>query len=85
MKVLIEVVGWLGAVLMLSAYVLLTLGRLKPQASRYHWLNIVSGAGLICNSGYNGAYPSVMINVIWLIIGLYGVFGRPAAQDVVTQ
>jgi len=85
MKVLIEVVGWLGAVLMLSAYVLLTLGRLKSQSPVYHWLNIVSGAGLICNSGYNGAYPSVMINVVWLIIGLYGVYARPASQGVVTQ
>jgi len=85
MKVFIEVVGWVGAVLMLSAYVLLTLGRLKSHSPRYHWLNIVSGAGLICNSGYNGAYPSVMINVVWLIIGLYGVFGRPTSQDAVTQ
>jgi hypothetical protein len=74
MKVLVEVVGWIGAIMMLSAYVLLTLGRLKSQSPVYHWLNIVSGAGLIVNSGWNGAYPSVCINVVWLIIGLYGVF-----------
>jgi len=74
MKVLVEVVGWVGAIMMLSAYVLLTLGRLKSQSPVYHWLNIVSGAGLIVNSGFNGAYPSVCINVVWLIIGLYGVF-----------
>jgi hypothetical protein len=74
MRVLVEVVGWIGAIMMLSAYVLLTLGRLKSQSPVYHWLNIVSGAGLIVNSGFNGAYPSVCINVVWLIIGLYGVF-----------
>jgi hypothetical protein len=79
MKVFVEVVGWLGALMMLSAYILLTLGRLKAQAPLYHWLNIVSGAGLICNSSWNGAYPSVCINVVWLIIGLYGVFGRASA------
>ena len=45
MKVLVEVVGWVGALMMLSAYVLLTLGRLKSQSPWYHWLNIVSGAG----------------------------------------
>src|SRR3569833_66796 len=74
MKVLVEVVGWVGAIMKLSAYVLLTLGRLKSQSPVYHWLNIVSGAGLIVNCGFNGAYPSVCIFVVWLIIGLFGVF-----------
>ena len=85
MKVLVEVVGWIGAVMMLSAYVLLTLGRLKSQSPVYHWLNIVSGAGLIVNSGWNGAYPSVCINVVWLIIGLYGVLARPTPESVVAK
>jgi hypothetical protein len=78
MKLFVEVAGWLGALLMLSAYVLLTVGRLKSQSPLYHWLNIISGAGLICNSGWNGAYPSVFINAVWLAIGFYGVFARSA-------
>jgi len=80
MKVLVELVGWVGAIMMLSAYVLLTLRRLKSQSPVYHWLNIISGAGLIVNSGWNGAYPSVCINVVWLIIGLYGVFARHESE-----
>ena len=83
MKVLVEVVGWLGALMMLSAYILLTLGRLKSQSPQYHWLNIIASAGLIVNGGWNGAYPSVGLNVIWLVIAVYGVFGsRPASQSV---
>jgi hypothetical protein len=31
------------------------------------------------NSGWNGAYPSASINLIWAVIGLYGVFGRHLA------
>jgi hypothetical protein len=85
MKVLVELVGWVGAIMMLSAYVLLTLGRLKSQSPVYHWLNIVSGAGLIVNSGWNGAYPSVCINVVWLIIGLYGVFARHSHESAVAK
>ena len=45
----------------------------------YQWLNVFAGAGLIVNSGWNGAYPSVFINVVWMAVGLYGVFGRAAA------
>jgi hypothetical protein len=85
MKVLVEIVGWVGAIMMLSAYVLLTLGRLKSQSPVYHWLNIVSGAGLIVNSGWNGAYPSVCINGVWLIIGLYGVFARHAPEGAIAK
>ncbi len=76
----IEIVGWIAAALLLSAYVLLTLGKISSRSRVYQWLNVFAGAGLIVNSGWNGAYPSVFINVVWMAVGLYGVFGRAAAQ-----
>jgi len=72
----IEIIGWLAAAMMLSANLLLTMGKLSARSNLYHWLNALSGAGFIINSGWNGAYPSVFINVVWMCIGLYGVFGR---------
>ena len=74
MKILIEIIGWVAAGMMLSAYVLLTNGRLSSTSRVYQWLNVLSGAGFIINSGWNGAYPSAFINVMWMGIGLYGVF-----------
>ncbi len=85
MKLLIEIIGWVAAAMMLAAYVLLTTGRLPSNSPVYQWLNVLSGAGFIVNSGWNGAYPSAFINVMWMAIGLYGVFRgtgvgpRPAA------
>jgi hypothetical protein len=76
----IEVIGWAAAILMLSAYVLLTMGRLSARSHWYHWLNILSGAGFVLNSGWNGAYPSASINVVWVAIGLYGLLG-PAKSN----
>lgn len=76
LKYAIEIVGWLAAAVMLSAYVLLTNGKVSARSSVYHWLNVLSGVGFIVNSGWNGAYPSACINVVWVAIGLYGVFGR---------
>ena len=76
MKYTVEVIGWVAAAMMLSAYVLLTMGRLSARSNVYHWLNVLSGAGFIINSGFNGAYPSASINVVWAVIGLYGIFGR---------
>jgi len=75
----IEIVGWLAAALMLSAYLLLTSGRLSSRSNLYHWMNVLSGAGFVINSGWNGAYPSAFINVIWIAIALYGLLGRQLA------
>jgi hypothetical protein len=74
LKILVEIIGWVAAAMMLSAYVLLTTGRLSSRSQLYQWLNVLSGAGFIVNSGWNGAYPSAFINVMWMAIGLYGVF-----------
>ena len=74
MKILIEIIGWAAAVMMLSAYVLLTTGRLRSLSPTDQRLNVFSGAGFIVNSGWNGAYPSAALNLIWMAIGLYGLF-----------
>ena len=79
-KILIEVIGWAAAAMMLSAYVLLTTGRLRSLSPAYQWLNVLSGAGFIVNSGWNGAYPSAALNLIWMAIGLYGLFRGARVQ-----
>ena len=73
MKLLVEVIGWVAAVMMLSAYLLLTSGRLSSTSKSYQWLNVLSGAGFVVNSGWNGAYPSASLNLIWMGIGIYGL------------
>jgi hypothetical protein len=80
MKILVEVIGWAAATMMLSAYVLLTTGRLRSLSPSYQWLNVLSGAGFTVNSGWNGAYPSAFLNLIWMGIGLYGLFQGARAQ-----
>lgn len=73
MKILIEIIGWSAAAMMLSAYLLLTAGRLDSRSRLYQWLNILAGAGFIVNSGWNGAYPSASLNLVWMSIGIYGL------------
>ena len=80
MKTTIEVIGWTGATLILAAYALLSTGKLRAESVTYHLMNILGAAGFVINSGWNGAYPSVFINVVWMAVGLYGVFGRAATQ-----
>ncbi|MEO6360984.1 MAG: hypothetical protein ABIO43_10485 [Sphingomicrobium sp.] len=61
--------GWVAALLILSAYGLLTAGKLKPDSPAYQWMNVAGAAGFILNSGWNGAIPSAALNVVWMLIG----------------
>ena len=78
-KLLIEVVGWIGATLILSSYALLTLRRIGTDSPAYQWMNLAGAAGLIVNGAWNGAIPSVFLNIVWLGIALYGL-SRAAAE-----
>jgi hypothetical protein len=69
MNVVIEAVGWTGAVLILLAYALLSTGRIDGRSRSYQWLNLIGAAGFIVNSSWNGAWPSAILNVVWLAIG----------------
>lgn len=70
----IDVIGWLGAGSLLLAYVLLSMKRLDGQSTTYQVLNLGGAIGLILNSGYYGAYPSALLNVIWAGIGVATLF-----------
>lgn len=69
--VVIEIIGWAAAVLILAAYILLSLGKLEARGYIYQWMNVFGAAGFVINSGYNGAIPSAVLNVIWAGIGLF--------------
>ncbi|MEJ2208509.1 MAG: hypothetical protein P8129_05660 [Anaerolineae bacterium] len=66
----IDVAGWLGAVALLSAYALVSAKKLEGDSLRYQALNLLGGGLLIVNSFYYGAYPSVGVNVIWIVIAI---------------
>ena len=79
MKILIELTGWTGALLVLLAYGLLMTGRLAATATSYRWLNLAGSAGLIVNAAWNGAYPTVFLNVVWLGVTAYSLLREPMA------
>lgn len=79
----IEIVGWAGALLILAAYVLLSTGRLDGRSAAYQWMNVMGAAGFVINSGWNGALPSAVLNIVWMGIGFLTLWqirktGRPA-------
>ena len=65
----VEIVGWVGALLILLAYLLISAGKLTGQSPLYQWMNIVGAAGFVINGWWHRALPSAALNVLWLLIG----------------
>jgi len=65
----VEVAGWAGALLILLAYLLLSMGRVTGQSLLYQGMNIVGAAGFVINGWWHRALPSAALNVLWLLIG----------------
>jgi hypothetical protein len=70
LKTFIEIAGWTGTVLVLGSYALISAGKLQARSTLYQGMNLVGAVGLAINSGWNGAWPSAGLNVVWLGIAL---------------
>jgi hypothetical protein len=69
-----ETAGWVGAALILVAYILVSLGRLNGQSPVFQCMNIIGAAGMIANGWAHNAVPSVVLNVVWMGIGLFTLY-----------
>ena len=73
MNIVIDVLGWAAMALIVSAYALLSAGKMSADSKTYQWMNIAGAAGFIVNCSVKGAYPSAVLNVLWCGIGVYAL------------
>jgi hypothetical protein len=70
MKLLIETIGWIGSVLVISAYALNSYQKIKSDSLPFQLMNLIGGILLIINSFYKEAYPFTFINSVWVVIAI---------------
>ena len=70
MRILIEVLGWIASVLIVGSYALNITGKLAAHSKIYVIANIVGGLFFILNTYYHQAYPSMLVNIVWVIIAI---------------
>jgi hypothetical protein len=66
----VETVGWIGALLILLGYLLITTGKLTGKSLLYQAMNVFGAAGFAINGWWHRALPSAALNVVWLLIGV---------------
>lgn len=75
-----NVLGWLGAALVLGAYALVSLGRLPPTSKLWAAMNIVGAGTLAWSAALDQRWPFVALNSVWLMIGVASMV-KPPQQD----
>jgi Na+/pantothenate symporter len=73
MSIFIEIIGYIGTILCISAYFLNVRGRLDASSPYYLAANVVGGIFLVINSVYHWALPSAIENSIWALVALVGL------------
>ncbi|ACZ20008.1 hypothetical protein Sked_00320 [Sanguibacter keddieii DSM 10542] len=72
-QIFLTLAGWTGAISAVVAYGLVTMKRISPDSLTFQGLNIV-GAGLLSvSASVHSAWPSAVVNVVWVAIGIYAV------------
>ena len=69
-SIFITVGGWIGAAELLLAYALISKGRIAGDSLRYQALNLTGSVLLVINGGYTGAWPSVIANSFYVLVGI---------------
>ena len=74
MEVLIfDVIGWIGAFLLLLAYAMVSFKKLEADSLVYQGLNVAASVLLAINTIYHGAFPSSFVNIVWTIIAVFAI------------
>ena len=74
--IVIDIIGWLGAVCVLYAYLMVSTKKLEGNSLHYQAANISGAFFLIINTYYHHAYPSAVVNVIWIAIACYSLVSK---------
>ena len=81
--IIVDIIGWIGAAALLIAYLMISNGKLASNSYIYQGLNSGASVCLIYNTYTYGTVPLVVLNSIWLLIGLNTIRKRimePTAQ-----
>lgn len=73
MKLFIDIIGWIGSAEVIIAYALNSTQKMKSDSLLFQILNLTGAAFLIANTIYYHAYPSAVINIVWVGIALFAI------------
>jgi hypothetical protein len=81
MNILVEILGWVASVLIVGSYALNITGKLAAESKIYIFANIFGGLFFVINTYFHQAYPSMVVNMIWVIIAIIIIAKKKEATN----
>ena len=72
-ELIVEIIGWIGMIIVLLAYFLITWKKIDRESKVYHSMNLFGAFLLGINSFINKAYPPTGLDIAWMLIAIYGL------------
>ncbi len=69
-----ELIGYVGVVLYITSYALLATQRISGDSISYHFLNLIAPSCVLVSLSDMFNAPSMVIQLIWIIISLTALF-----------
>lgn len=69
-----EILGWIGALLILIAYYLISQQKVTAASKLYQLLNLFGAFGVGMNVFHQEAYSSFVLQIIWAAIALRALY-----------
>ncbi|MDZ4846327.1 MAG: hypothetical protein SH857_12340 [Chitinophagales bacterium] len=76
--VVVDIIGWAGAIAVLYAYFIVSLNKVRGDSLHFQVFNIIGAIGLCIHTYFNHAYPSTVVNIIWIGIAIYSLVVKKA-------
>lgn len=78
---LFDVVGFIGVLLIIIAYLLLQLGKLPSSSPSYSLMNAAGALLIILSLIFDFNFSAFVVEVFWFLISLFGIWKSLAAAN----
>lgn len=75
-----DLMGWVGGLMAAAAYVLVARGRVAPDSTGFHAVNVAAAALLAVAAFSHDAISSGVINLLWIVFGGVSVLAALRAR-----
>ena len=72
----IEILGWVGMLLIVVAYLLVSIKKLEASANLYQAMNLMGSLGIGVHVYYQKAWPALTLEVVWSTIAIWAMIAN---------
>jgi hypothetical protein len=73
---IIQILGWVGMVVIVLAHYLVSTKKISGISKRYHLLNIVGSVLVGLSVIQTRSWPALALQIAWILIALYAISKR---------